>query len=438
MSNKYDIERGLLSKILETGDYVTLVDKKIKRYFFSEGENRQAIKFIADYYSKNGSVPTVRVFKHQFPKFELDTYLPQNEHVDKVGTQESLHHWCNELRLKVKHNKICDVAEDMAKFLNDLDTDKAYDIMKRGLVYIENEMTETKAIDVTDDGDNRKAEYLKRKENRGMIGIPMGIQDLDVILKGMQKKQLITLIAKTGAGKSWFFVLLATYCMLSGFKVVFFTTEMAEEQIEDRIEAMLVNKMMGVNFNYGRFKSGTLTSEEERAYFELLDNKSSMEKLIIETATSPSNVSAKIEQYKPDIVFIDSAYLMEDDQGAKEDWLRIAHITRDLKATAKLKEIPILINTQADSNTSKKTGPELENIGFSKSVGHDSDVVLGLFRDEEMIQDSEAKIKILKQREGVLGSVILNWNFKTMDFSSIYTEKAPTQEEDQERGLVKI
>ena len=130
---------------------------------------------------------------------------------------------------------------------------------------------------------------------------------------------------------------------------------------------------------------------------------------------------------------------MEDDRGAKEDWLRVAHITRDLKSLAKLKKLPICINSQADATTSKKTGPELENIGFSKAIGHDSDVVLGLVRDEEMIEDKEMKVKILKQREGTLGNVVLSWDFSTMDFSTLYSEtQSDNNISNEDRGLVSI
>lgn len=226
--------------------------------------------------------------------------------------------------------------------------------------------------------------------------------------------------------------------MLNGYRVLFLTTEMAEEQIEDRVEAMLVKMMLGEDFNYGRFKSGTLTKQEEENYFELLEQKAHLEPMIIETATDVSNVSAKVEQYNPDIVFIDSVYLMEDEQGAKDDWLRVTHITRGLKALCKRKKLPICINSQADSTTSKKTGPELENIGFSKAIGHDSDVVLGLLRDEEMIEDKEAKVKVLKQREGVLANIMLNWDFSRMDFSSIYSEEQENKSTDSDRGLVDL
>lgn len=787
MSDKsqFDIEKGFISKILESGDIIAVKDKQIKPYFLTDMDYKKAYKYINDFYLKNGTVPTVRVFKKQFPDLELDTYRHPNTYEITTGTEEPLNYWCDEIRLKTKHNKLCEIVENMAESLNKLDTETAFSDLRKGLIYIENDIVETQAIDMTLDAEDRKTNYQKRKDNKGMIGIPTGIPKLDMILKGLQTKQLITMIAKTGVGKAnplstpiltptgfipmrdvkvgtlvigqdgrpypvssihpqgvkdvyeltfsdgttsrcckehlwkfkttddrvrnndwrvdtlenimklplkrgksynlvipvndpvefekqetklpldpyvlgvllgdggfttdrisltnpekdiisecnsilsdwgyfrhhkgtycqyefkkndnlnqnklfrtiqqlglqgkysrtkfipkqylhsnieerqrllkglfdtdghvdakggysistfseqlkedimylcrslgyrclankysdeykivistddiifssnkhrerymnrqvpkkkhdykvlkiidikkvgeeecqcisvdsedhtylcddfivthntWFLVLIACYCLLNGYRILFLTTEMAEEQVEDRIEAMLVKMMLGVNFNYGRFKSGTLTKEEEEAYFELLDMKHTLEKLIIETATGVSNVSAKIDQYDPDLILIDGAYLMEDDRGAKDDWLRVAHITRDLKSLVKRKKKVMVINSQADSTTSKKTGPELDNIGFSKAIGQDSDVVLGLVRDEEMLEDREAKVKVLKQREGVLGSVMLNWDFTTMDFSQIYgefsDEQSPQDESPdpspQARGLVDI
>lgn len=201
MSTKYDIEVGLISKILESKDFISVKDKQIKPYFLSEGENRQAFKFINDYFMKNGEVPTVRIFSQKFPEYKLDTYKSTETYEDVIGTEEPINFWCDELRTKVKHNKICDIVETMAQDLDKLNTEQAYHNMKKGLIYIENDIVETQAIDTTKDAEDRKANYLKRKESKGMIGIPMGIDKLDMLLKGMQKKQLITLIAKTGIGK---------------------------------------------------------------------------------------------------------------------------------------------------------------------------------------------------------------------------------------------
>lgn len=222
---------------------------------------------------------------------------------------------------------------------------------------------------------------------------------------------------------TWFEVIVGSYCMLNSCRVLQFVTEMSEEVMRDRYEAALYAKCCG-EFDYSKFKSGTLDSNTEARYFNFLRNDlPHLEPLYIVTATSPLGVAASIDKYKPDIVLIDSTYLMEDDQSAKDDWLRVAHITRDLKKLAKFSKVPILINTQADKNTSKKTGPELESIMYTQAIGQDSDNVLALYRDEVMLNDKEMGIKVLKQREGTLGKLVVNWDFDTMNFSDIYVDR---------------
>lgn len=231
---------------------------------------------------------------------------------------------------------------------------------------------------------------------------------------------------------TWFLVLLGAYAQLSGLKVCIFITEMSTDLMQDRFEAMLYGMMYG-DFSYSQFKSGSLPKEVEDTYFEFLEEDlPKLEPLIIESATGISSVVSVIEREKPDLVLVDGAYLMEDEQGAKDDWLRVTHITRDLKKTAKNWHIPVFINTQADKNTSKKTGPELGSIMYTQSIGQDSDNVLALFRDEVMINDREMGIKVLKQREGVLGKVIINWDFDRMNFKSIYSEGSDSFDSEEE------
>ena len=436
---KYDVERGLITKLLETKDMILVKDLQIKPYFFT-GEHRKVFNFLSDHFMKTGEILTVRAFKQQFPRYEMDSYInPSLE--ETVGTEESLKHWCDEVRKKVTHNKIAEATEKIADHLENFDAETAYDLMKKTVLYVENEVVETSAVDITKDTEDRKRQYLERKENQGMIGIPMGIDKLDYILKGLQKKQLTTMIAQTGLGKTWFECLIGSYAQLNGYRVLHFTTEMSEEMLRDRYEAILFGRVVG-EFSYSRFKSGMLRTEEEKAYFEFLDKKlPKLEPLIIETATGVSNVASKIDQYQPDLVLIDSAYLMEDDRGAKDDWLRIAHITRDLKNLSKLRKVPIFINSQADRTTSTKTGPELENIGYSRAIGQDSDVVLALFQDAQMREDREMKVKVLKQREGILGYVMMNWDFSTMNFEPIYAtaeQSEDSKDEREERGVVEI
>ena len=423
MDKPFNVENGLISKLLETKDILSIKDSQIKATYFT-GEHRRAFQYIYDSVLTDGDVPTVRAFERKFPHYSLETRVVDG--IEIVGTEESIKFWCNELRKKVKHNSLAETMEEVVKHIEDFDTDTAYTLLKKEIAYIESEVEEQTSCDITKNTEDRVQAYLKKKENKGMLGLSYGIKHLDYITKGLKNETLTTCIAGTGVGKTWLEIFIGAYCMLQNCKVLQFVTEMSEEIMRDRYEAMLFSMMYG-ELNYNAFKSGTLTLEQEKQYFEFLENDlPNCEPLIIATASGVMGVSAEIDKHKPDIVLIDGVYLMEDDQGAKDDWLRVAHITRDLKKLAKRAKLPIFINTQADKNTSKKTGPELGSIMYTQAIGPDSDDIIALYRAEVMLSDREMCIKVLKQREGVTGKVMMNWNFDVMDFSEIYAETNDT------------
>lgn len=431
MSSRYSIERGFISKLIETGDMKLLKDMQIKPSFFT-GDNRRIFQFISNSFRETGSVPTPRVLKVKFPSYSLEYHVVDG--IEVVGNDETLLYWCQELRVKAKHNSMVDSVEEVAKLLDDGETDEAYSAYKKGWWKIETEIVESSSEDITKGTDDRKKAYLEKKKSGGMIGLPTGIEHLDNIMKGLVEETLSIVVAKTGIGKTWFLVLVGAYLQLQGYKVVCFITEMSTELMRDRFEAMLYGMMYG-NFNYSHFKSGRLDFKTEKNYFRFLEEDlPELTPLILESVTGVSGIVSVVEREKPDIVLIDGIYLMEDEQGAKEDWLRVAHITRDLKKIAKSKHIPILGNTQASKSTAKKTGPQLDNIMYTQSIGQDADNVLSLFRDEVMYNDHEMGIGIIKQREGTLGKVVINWDFTHMNFSGIYFDTGAEQEDENDSG----
>lgn len=426
----YNIDSGFFSKLIDTGDFLIVKENQITENYFM-GEARNAFKFVSRLVLETGKVPSLRVFKRKFPTFKLE------EDNGKIITTEDMLYWCKEVRNRSRHNTLVRSIQESAEMLEDFNTEDAYKRIKSTIAYIESNFTETSAVDITKNSEERVKAYMDKKINRGMIGIPTGFPKLDYIMKGFGESTLTTLIAKTGVGKSWFEIIIGAYCMIKGYRVLQLVTEMPEDVMRDRYEAILFKHCYSLDFNYNQLKSGNLPVDIERKYIDFLkEDLPELQPLIIDTATGVMGVSALMEKFSPEIVLIDSAYLMEDDQNAKDDWLRITHITRDLKKLAKRTKIPIFINTQADKNTSKKTGPELGSIMYSQSVGQDSDNVLALYRDEVMMADGEMCVKVLKQREGELGKVVLNWDFNTMNFSELYSEQDTSS--DVEDNTIKL
>lgn len=415
-----DVERGLISKILQLHDMSGIEDNNITIQYFT-GNNRNAMQYIMDCVKSTGEVPTVRAFKAAFPKYKLETY--EDESGDTiVGNEENIKYWCNEVRKKARHNSMVNCVEEVAGMLQDFNSEEAYAHIKKTISYIDTEITESTDIDITKNTEKRKQEYLERKKNQGIRGITTGFKLFDYMTAGFEKQTLTTVIANTGIGKTWFDVLLGARFQLANYRVLQGVTEMSEDIMRDRYEAVLFAMCYG-EINYEDFKRGRLDYETEQLYFQFLDEDlPNFEPLQVVTATDVIKLSSDIEKYKPDVVLIDSAYLMEDARGAKDDWLRIAHITRDLKKLSKSLDIPIIINSQADKNTSKKTGPELGSIMYTQAIGQDSDRIIALFRDEMMINDQEMCVKFLKEREGRLGRIMFNWDFNNMVFDEIYSD----------------
>ena len=102
------------------------------------------------------------------------------------------------------------------------------------------------------------------------------------------------------------------------------------------------------------------------------------------------------------------------------------------KQVAKQWHKPIFVNSQADENTSKKSGPKLSDIKYTQAIGQDSDNVLSLYRDAVMINDREMGIGVLKQREGTLGKVLINWDFQHMNFKGIYSDTEDSVDDEEE------
>ena len=169
---QYSVERGFISKLIESKDFKLLKDQQIQPFFLT-GDNRRVFQYIQECFKTTGEVPTPRVLRQKFPNYELEVHSFDGEEI--VGTDETLLYWCKELRTKAKHNRMADITEAVAEKLDNGETEEAYTLMKQGVWKIEDEIVESSSVDITKNTDDRKQAYLERKKNKGMIGISTGI-----------------------------------------------------------------------------------------------------------------------------------------------------------------------------------------------------------------------------------------------------------------------
>lgn len=398
-----------------------VVDNQVTAKFFT-GSNKLAFQSILDHSTLYGQVPTLETFLDKNPEVKLNI-----EDGKLTGTGESLKFWCDQVRDKLQYNTIVDSIEKTMEVMDgeNPSTEKLYNILKSTIMQIENDVVQADRIKINERTENRWESYKKRQRSGGITGIPSGLAILDNIMGGFNPGELITFMAYTGRGKSWLEVILAVEMAKQGYKVLFFTTEMSTDMVFRRVDAVW-NK-----FNYSKFKKGQLDSKDEKKYLAYLDemeNKSDEDiMLVVEQATGGlSQISAKIDQYEPDIVFIDGAYLLEDEEGGEDNWSGIVRVWRGLHRMCLSKQVPIVTTTQSKV----ETGASIGSLSFAKALSNEVDVLAVLEQEEQDIRDREADIRFLKLREGdSLSSIRLNWDFDEMNYQPIFQAKAKEQEE---------
>ncbi|GAF83254.1 unnamed protein product, partial [marine sediment metagenome] len=124
----------------------------------------------------------------------------------------------------------------------------------------------------------------------------------------------------------------------------------------------------------------------------------------------------------PDIVFIDGAYLLADDSGSDNNTVRMQGLSQGLKVMARALSIPTVVTLQQGGGSTRKGGGEMENTYGSRAFAMDCDTIIEVYGE---VETPVRYLKVLKQREGELGQVAINFHSREkIDFSELGTQQA--------------
>lgn len=268
------------------------------------------------------------------------------------------------------------------------------------------------------------------KDDPALKPVSSGIGDLDRVITGLNRSDLILLAARPGMGKTSFALNIAK--SVSGPQrrtVAFFSLEMSKEQLASRLlstEALVEGT---------KLRTGKLTDEEWQRIIAGGDILSKMNLYLDDTPgiTVPA-MKAKLRRLRElDLVVIDYLQLMST--GRRGDGNRvqeISEITRNLKIMAKELNVPVICLSQLSRASEQRTDhrPQLSDLRDSGSIEQDADIVLFLYREDyyskegspEAPQNADrnaAECLVAKNRHGETRAVKLHWQGEFMRFTSV-------------------
>jgi replicative DNA helicase len=274
--------------------------------------------------------------------------------------------------------------------------------------------------------------HLHLQENQGQIrGVRTGFRDLDNLLAGLQKSDLIILAARPSMGKTALALDIARQAAVENQTVVgIFSLEMSSQQLVDRMIAAEA-KVNAWDWRVGRIKENSEDYDRIReAYDRLAQAPIFIDDQPGNTILKMRAVARRLKREQGlGLIVVDYLQLMVPTGARASDSLvqQVTEISRSLKILARELDVPVLALSQLSRAVEQRRGkPRLSDLRDSGSIEQDADVVMFIHRDDKMNEDSErpniAEILIEKHRNGPTGAVELYFNDKQTTFVTL--EKA--------------
>lgn len=271
-----------------------------------------------------------------------------------------------------------------------------------------------------------RIENLHKGEG-ALRGVPTGFSQLDNLLSGLQKSDLVVLASRPSMGKTSLAMDIARHAALQHqVPVGIFSLEMSTQQLIDRFIAA------EAHVNLWQLRTGRLSSESDD-FIRVHDaiDRLSEASIFIDDAASGTVLQMRAmarrlqAEHGLGLVIVDYLQLIRPQVYTESMVQQITEISRSLKALARELDVPVLALSQLSRAIEQRPGhiPKLSDLRESGSIEQDSDVVMFIHREDKVRQDSErpniADIMIEKHRNGPTGKVELYFNQEKASFSSI-------------------
>jgi replicative DNA helicase len=436
-----DAEKSLLGAILIDSDAIVKIADIIFDQDFYDEKHGLIYKAIRLLYEKHSPIDVLTVTNQLRSTGDLDliggasyiteltNYVPTASHVEQYATIVSQK--STRRKLIKASSDITSLGYDESKSLQELIEDaesKLFDVsqkhVKQDIISLETVLGES--FDRLDE---------LHKDKGKIRGVPTGYKDLDAILAGLQRSDLIILAARPSMGKTALALNLAhNVATKAGEAVLVFSLEMSKEQLVDRMLAM----ESGVDA--WALRTGNLSDQDFEKIGEAMGTLSEAQIFIDDTpgiTVSDLRTKSRREMHKRPLGLIIVDYLQLMSGGSKygSDGNRvqeISEISRGLKGIARELNVPLIALSQLSRSVESRSPqiPQLSDLRESGSIEQDADIVAFIYREDYYNKDTERQnitdILIKKHRNGPTGNVELYFEKDKQRFRSLDTKHHAT------------
>ena len=426
-----EAERSLLGSVLLDHDVMLDIADEINAGDFYEERHNLIYAAIIHLYEKHRPIDVLTLSNRLSETGELEevggsAYL--TELVNGVPSAAHAKHYAEIVNAKSTLRKlitasgeITQIGFDESKPIAELLEQAEQKIFKVSQKTLKQDVSSLESI-LSDSFD--RLDELHRNEG-SLRGVPTGFTDLDNLLAGLQRSDMIVLAARPSMGKTSMAINMAQHVAVkSNQPVLIFSLEMSKEQLVDR---MLASE---ARINAWNLRTGNLTDQHFERLGTAMGTLSEAPIFIDDTAGINSlelRTKARREHQKHSLglIVIDYLQLMSSHLGNDNRVQEISEISRSIKSLARELNVPIIALSQLSRTVEQRSPqiPQLSDLPESGSIEQDADVVLFIYREEYYNPETERKniadVLIKKHRNGPTGQVELYFMGEHVQFRNL-------------------
>ncbi len=432
-----EAEQAILGSVISDPKCLDEISDRISPEYFYIPQHKEIFGAISSMYELSQSIDFISLLEKLKTSGTYDetggkAYLTQL--VQTVPSSANVLTYVSIVREKYYARALMGAANGIIKDINDnaMDSGRLLDSAEQRIFEIRSGrdisgLTHIRTVIETETFD-RLTKMTDPETREDYIGIPSGIGELDKMITGLNKSDLIILGARPGMGKTSFALNIARNVASSGRTVCFFSLEMTRDQLAQRV----LSSEAGIKSE--KMRTGELEGDEWTRLAQAGDQLSKTELYFDETSDiTVQQMKAKLRRMrKVDLVIIDYLGLMHSAKPTDNRVQEVSEITRSLKIMAKELKVPVIACAQLSRATEakgKSHKPALADLRDSGSIEQDADIVLFLYRDtyydseknddQDMGDPSKAECIVAKNRHGETGTIALHWDGQFTRFTSV-------------------
>lgn len=430
-----EAEVSVLGALLLDKDAVTSVAEFLHGDHFYDGRHKEIFESIINLYEERAPIDVLTVSERLRKRKALKriggrTYL--SELVGRVPTAAHVEHYgkivkdlATKRSLMTKASRLVELATDESLGADEL-LDKAEgEIFSLTQTHLIGSFTPVRST--LSDSFDRLDELHKLDD--GLRGVPTGFSEIDSLLAGLQKSNLVILAARPGVGKTSLALNIAQNLAVNLKRPVgMFSLEMSKEELVDRLLTAQAD------IDAWKLKTGKLNEEDFTALSNAMGELAEAPFYIDDTpALSILEMRTKARrlqvEYGIDLLIIDYLQLARS-RNLENRVQEVSEISQGFKNLARELKIPVLALSQLSRSVEQRgvKRPQLSDLRESGSIEQDADVVMFLWREDEEDpgpgKPLNITLDVAKHRNGPLGSIKLSFHGDRIKFYPRETKRA--------------